>query len=203
LIPRLSANTLPNRRQQRRVELSVACCVLRDCGTSDFLRISFGFRPSGFGIGFRHLILSASPPRMTSPDPFQRQPAPRQRAVDANSFQSVFGATGRKAAAAERAEYEYLRGRNHRAINSHAKNQYVLGRVHRSRQRVTSNRCSASNRRPTLKTKCSSLITLQFLCILSRGATTLLSGSLPGDSGLLQQSRFPQRCQKILLDGSV
>src|SRR5579862_7053750 len=67
---------------------------------------------------------------MATADAFEAQPGATQRSVPLDGFQSVGGATRRKAALTHRAEQKSFRWRNNQTIQPHSKNQDVLCHIH-------------------------------------------------------------------------
>ena len=90
----------------------------------------FGLQTLDFRLCGRHRIMPAAAPRMATPNPLQRQPASRQRAVVTQRRQRVFRTARREPATPQRPEKERLGRGNHPAITLHAKYQDVLSCVH-------------------------------------------------------------------------
>ena len=74
--------------------------------------------------------MTATTPRVTAANPFQRMPAARDRTVDANGLDGVLRAGRRKTAAAGGTKNKKLRGRNRPAIGADGANQNMLGWIH-------------------------------------------------------------------------
>src|ERR1039458_1127440 len=74
--------------------------------------------------------MAAAAPRMTTANALERQPAPGERAVAAQGFERIFRTARRETAPPQRPEQHRLSRRNHPAIETHAANQDVLGRIH-------------------------------------------------------------------------
>ncbi len=107
-------------RIENETELTVAAFVVTGEG---------GLR-SGFGR--RHGILAAAAPRMTAPDPLERQPGPGQRPVAGDGLERIRGATRRKPALAQGPKNKRLRRRYAPAIYPHTQSQNELSSIQAS-----------------------------------------------------------------------
>ena len=74
--------------------------------------------------------MTATTPRVTAANPFQRTPAARDRTVDANGLDGVLRTGRRETAATGGTKNKKLRGRNCPAIGAEGINQNILGWIH-------------------------------------------------------------------------
>lgn len=79
---------------------------------------------------WRHRVMAARAPWLTSRDSFQSQPASRQRAMVSHGFDGVGRATWLETATRKRPESDPQDWRNQPSIEPHGENQDMLGYVH-------------------------------------------------------------------------
>src|SRR5689334_13895162 len=79
---------------------------------------------------WRHRVMAARAPWLTSPDSFQGQPGSDQRAMVSQGFDGIGRATWLKTATCERPKSEPQHWRNQPLIEPHAENQDMLRNVH-------------------------------------------------------------------------